>query len=94
MASVHLPGMMSKAEYLRTYNWMEPDSVTREPMMRYKSKGQQPPMYSPMQKYGAVIYNSYEEKDERHIHRPEVHVDQEPSFRFIGNDPKVFLSSW
>ena len=55
MHSVHLPGNMSVAEYEKFYNWMEPDSVTREPMMVYKPHGIANTFYDPTRRINNVI---------------------------------------
>ena len=91
MASVHMPGTMSRAEYEKFYNWNEPDTVTRAPMVIYKPKGVVNTMYDPTRRINNVI--TYEERSLNTMKRRPVHVDQEPSYRALTNEPKFFLSS-
>ena len=90
MSSVHLPGNMSRAEYLKFYNWQEPDTATRAPMMVYKPKGATTTLYDPTHRINNMI--TYEDKAAVHRRRP-VYVEQEPSFRALTNEPKAFLCS-
>lgn len=91
MHSIHLPGMMSRAEYTKFFNWQEPDTISREPMRIYKPKGVANTMYDPTRRINNVI--TYEQRNPLAMRRKGVHVDQEPTYRGLTNEPKMFLSS-
>ena len=76
MSSVNMPGTMSRAEYKKFYNWMEPDTVTRQPLRVYKPAGVQPMMYDVTHMINNVIIYKY--KDQRLLHKADIHVKHEP----------------
>ena len=82
---------MSRAEYERFYNWQESDSVTREPMRIYKSKGVANMFYNPTRLLNNVI--TYKQRNSLAMRMKAKHVDQEPTYRRLTNEPKIFLSS-